>query len=695
LSLLPEKPWEPSPSIGPEATGKPSPPYDVFLSYSHRDREWVEGFLLKRLEAEGAKVLLIDDRDLLVGDSGVARVEQAVKSSRHTLTVLTPDWLASQWPVYESLLATTDKPLGRKLLPLVLKPCIPPARMAALVYADFTVPSRWEAEFGKLLRSIASTAPLPEPVPSAPVWREPTSREGEPAKSVQSRSAMPGEPAFEYDVAISYAREDGECAEQLAKALRACDLRVFYDKHEKPKLWGKNLSEHLPDVYQNQARYCIILISQHYARKQWTKLELRSAQARALKEDQEYILPVRLDDTEIPGLLDTILYLTWGSETPESIAEAVHDKLFPKALQDALVRSEPVRRGLLAFGDLLPQALQNVQVQEGVRVQDEPVRRGLAALTDLMQEPEVRDAFVAFRVHVQRVSDRIRIVGDYMELHDLLHTLQLHGFDQIVLEAKRFPEDDRAVHNLREHETTLRGIINDLRRVEQRASLPPGELSWIGRDLEPAIDSLHAALEAHQPRGLERTIISLRRVLAIRPSEINTRLNDAVRDLPFPALVRAMTIVCDRIRKLDLDPDEVQQFETGIETLARQGQTLAALVEDHDRWQEVEQELRLTEETWDGTIEGIEDSWSRIRATLEPMTGGSNELWAVPFRQEARRMSEAIATQDPERSRRSFRSFRREASIRFHQVGLLLKDQVDELRTMAEALAALLHRMEA
>jgi hypothetical protein len=112
-----------------------------------------------------------------------------------------------------------------------------------------------------------------------------------------------------YDVALSYAGEDRDKSEALASSLRRRDIKVFYDKYEKATLWGKNLYDYLSDLYQNKARYCVMLLSQYYAAKVWTNLERQAAQARAFQEHQEYILPVRLDDTEIPGLLPTVSYL--------------------------------------------------------------------------------------------------------------------------------------------------------------------------------------------------------------------------------------------------------------------------------------------------------------------------------------------------------------------------------------------------
>lgn len=130
-----------------------------------------------------------------------------------------------------------------------------------------------------------------------------------------------------YDVAVSFAGEDRRLAEALADALRRRGVPVFYDGYEKAALWGKDLYTHLSDLYRNRARYCILLLSEHYARKVWTRHEREAAQARAFAENREYILPVRLDDTEIPGVLPTTGYLRWPPENEESLADAVVAKL--------------------------------------------------------------------------------------------------------------------------------------------------------------------------------------------------------------------------------------------------------------------------------------------------------------------------------------------------------------------------------
>ena len=132
---------------------------------------------------------------------------------------------------------------------------------------------------------------------------------------------------YPYDIALSYAGEDHNFADALAKALQSRGVKVFYDKYEKATLWGKNLYTYLSDLYQHKARFCVTFLSQHYANKLWTNHEREAAQARAFHEHEEYILPIRLDETEIPGILATVDYLSWPPENAETIADIIVQKL--------------------------------------------------------------------------------------------------------------------------------------------------------------------------------------------------------------------------------------------------------------------------------------------------------------------------------------------------------------------------------
>ncbi len=70
-----------------------------------------------------------------------------------------------------------------------------------------------------------------------------------------------------------------------------------------------------------------MFVSKHYRDKLWTNHERRSMQERAFQESSEYILPVRFDSTEIPGLHSTISYLDLQHKTPGGLALVICSKI--------------------------------------------------------------------------------------------------------------------------------------------------------------------------------------------------------------------------------------------------------------------------------------------------------------------------------------------------------------------------------
>jgi WD40 repeat protein len=136
-------------------TGQAEYQYDVFISYSHTDKEWVHDWLLPRLEAAGLRVC-IDFRDFDVGVPSLVNMERAVDNSRHTLLVLTPAWVKSEWTEFEELLTQTTDPAGRRrrLLPLLLRPCQPSPRIAMLTYADFSQEGEWESQLQRVVAAV-------------------------------------------------------------------------------------------------------------------------------------------------------------------------------------------------------------------------------------------------------------------------------------------------------------------------------------------------------------------------------------------------------------------------------------------------------------------------------------------------------------------------------------------------------------
>lgn len=132
---------------------------------------------------------------------------------------------------------------------------------------------------------------------------------------------------FDYDVALSFAGEDRAYVQQIAARLRLQGIRIFYDEFAAAQLWGNDLYVLLDEVYRKRARFAVVFVSHHYASKPWTRHERQSAQARALTEVGPYLLPVRLDDSELPGLRPTVGYIDARDTSVEQLVWLIEQKL--------------------------------------------------------------------------------------------------------------------------------------------------------------------------------------------------------------------------------------------------------------------------------------------------------------------------------------------------------------------------------
>jgi hypothetical protein len=112
--------------------------FDVFISYSHKDAEWVTDVLLPRLEKTGLKVC-IDNRDFIAGESAIVNMQDSIKNSRRILLVLTPNWVRSRWTKLEAEIAqiAPTKDVENRIIPLMWKRCTIPQHLGRLTWVDF------------------------------------------------------------------------------------------------------------------------------------------------------------------------------------------------------------------------------------------------------------------------------------------------------------------------------------------------------------------------------------------------------------------------------------------------------------------------------------------------------------------------------------------------------------------------------
>ncbi len=119
--------------------------YDIFISYSHHQFDWVHNSLVPKLENHGFNVLI--DSKFVAGKFGIAQIEDGVLYCKHVIAVLTPEYIVSEWATLENTMAQTLDPAARnrKLIPILLKDTELPPRFKMIHYRDFrnTSDEKW------------------------------------------------------------------------------------------------------------------------------------------------------------------------------------------------------------------------------------------------------------------------------------------------------------------------------------------------------------------------------------------------------------------------------------------------------------------------------------------------------------------------------------------------------------------------
>ncbi|MEO5370601.1 MAG: TIR domain-containing protein [Magnetococcus sp. DMHC-1] len=126
---------------------------------------------------------------------------------------------------------------------------------------------------------------------------------------------------YKYDVFISYSSKNKEVINKLAERLRGDKFKVWLDTWIcKP---GDQIEQNIINGLKD-SRVCLLALSCHYIKSEWTKMEQNIAYFRdPYNEDKRYV-PILLDDCEIPESLKNIVGIDYKQATEEGYEEIVN-----------------------------------------------------------------------------------------------------------------------------------------------------------------------------------------------------------------------------------------------------------------------------------------------------------------------------------------------------------------------------------
>jgi hypothetical protein len=319
---------------------------------------------------------------------------------------------------------------------------------------------------------------------------------------------------------------------------------------------------------------------------------------------------------------------------------------------------------------------------------------GLDALITLMRIPEVRAAVVDFQADFEVASGQIGILRTYKHLHELFQELE-NRYNLVYHDARRLPDDRLAWEDLERTEPEIQGIADDLLGLAAQAPFAEEEGVWMRR-LDRARSQLRAAVEAYDVELLRQAVRRLNEVLAREPTRLNLRLVGVADAVRLTELVDAMTVVRDslgRVGPVQAAEHQLEEFDRGVEALARLDVALTTLVVNHNRLQSIDDELRRVEGVLDQDIGELEYAWQDLKPLMQRLRAGSEEEWTLRLAVMGDELEGALARKDPNKIKQLFRRLRGQETRAFNRVDRELFLLCGELLSVGERLDGVLETL--
>lgn len=132
--------------------------HGIFLSHTKEDKPFVNR-LKAALNERGVTDVWVDEAEIMVGESLITKIEDAITKARFFGAVLSPRSVRSRWVKKELEVAMNMELKGDSVvvLPLLLEKCKIPPFLEPKLYADFSSPDLFVPSLEKLLRRLAFT----------------------------------------------------------------------------------------------------------------------------------------------------------------------------------------------------------------------------------------------------------------------------------------------------------------------------------------------------------------------------------------------------------------------------------------------------------------------------------------------------------------------------------------------------------
>ena len=214
-----------------------------------------------------------------------------------------------------------------------------------------------------------------------------------------------------HQVFISYSHRDSNFVNELASFLISCDLNVWKDT--KDIAIGGNIPKTIYEGIKTSSHFCCI-ISRSSVSSAWVEEELSYAKVRQLGDRKLELVPLLIDDIEIPDFLKVyrcanLQNRTLSLENPEFLAVLTAFGLNVQTKMTHIItgpRREAMLDRCLALASVLDHLIERMEVYDRVwQVHNEPLRYYPASIStsyDYFSSAETKARKLASQIEAHR-----------------------------------------------------------------------------------------------------------------------------------------------------------------------------------------------------------------------------------------------------------------------------------------------------
>ena len=145
---------------------------------------------------------------------------------------------------------------------------------------------------------------------------------------------------YKYDIAISFANEDLKIAKKIAKQLKR--LGITYYLYSEEVTLSSNLTATTWNVYYQDSRFALVLISKYYKDKKWSSREWDAIYAVHRPYNRSYMILIRIDDTQEQGLHPDTIFLEW-KKNASHIAISLYELISLKSVKKKIKAKKKIK----------------------------------------------------------------------------------------------------------------------------------------------------------------------------------------------------------------------------------------------------------------------------------------------------------------------------------------------------------------